>query len=182
MGKLIRQSGAALALAVALTACGGNASNSNSTPTPSPSPTPYVASESHFSAVFPATPQKQSQPVNQSGVSMTVTLYIAQTNDEQVAVAYSTVAVAPTGGAIQAGLDGGIEGSAKNVNGTIVTRSNTTFLGQPAEDAVIQAQGSVVHERIVFFGKDLYILEGITSGMDVKHPAYDRMVATFKTI
>ena len=73
-------------------------------------------------------------------------------------------------------------GSATNVNGTVVSKSNTQFLGQPAEDAVIQAQGTVIRERIFFNGAKLYVLEGITSSMDAKHPAYDRLLATFKTI
>jgi hypothetical protein len=47
---------------------------------------------------------------------------------------------------------------------------------------VIQAQGSVIRERIFFNGSKLYVLEGITSSMDAKHPAYDKMLATFKTI
>ena len=63
-----------------------------------------------------------------------------------------------------------------------MSKSSTQFLGQPAEDAVIQAQGSVVRERIFFNGPKLYVLEGITSSMDAKHPAYDKMLATFKTL
>jgi len=43
-------------------------------------------------------------------------------------------------------------------------------------------QGAVVHERIVFFGSKLYIFEGITRTTDAKHPAYDTMLATFKTL
>jgi hypothetical protein len=75
-----------------------------------------------------------------------------------------------------------VAGSAKNVNGTVVTKSNAQFLGQPAEDAVIQAQGTVIRERIFFSGSKLYVLEGITSSLDAKHPAYDTLLATFKTI
>ncbi len=111
-----------------------------------------------------------------------MTLYIATTNDEQVAIAYEKLPAAPQGSAVQQGLDGGVDGSAKNTNGTIVSRSNTTFLGQPAEDAVIQAQGTVVHERVVFIGDKLYVLEGITGSVSAKHPAYDKMLATFKTV
>jgi hypothetical protein len=169
-----------MAAAIALTACGGT--SSGSAPTPTPAPTPYVAAESGFSAVFPATPAKSQQPVNQQGINATLTLYQATTNTEEVAVAYQPLPVAPQGDAIQAGLDGGVAGSAKNVNGTVVSKSNVQFVGQPAEDAVIQAQGSVIHERIVFAGAKLYVLEGITNSMDAKHPAYDTLLATFKLI
>ena len=169
------------ALLPALAGCGGGGSSS-STPTPSPTPSPYVATDAGFSAVFPTTPQKQTQNVNQNGVSLLTTLYLATTNDEQIVVAYTQLPVAPQGGAVQAGLDGGVNGSAQNVNGKIESRNNTTFLGQPAEDAVITAQGQVVHERIVFFGRKLFVLEGVTNSLNAKHPWYDRLLATFKTL
>jgi hypothetical protein len=177
---VIRAWGAAALLAIGLTACGGASSNSATTPTPTA--TPYLATDAGFSAVFPATPARSTQNINQTGVATTLTLYLATTNTEQVAVGYEQLPVAPSGAAIQAGLDGGVAGSAKNTNGTVVSKSQTQFLGQPAEDAVIQAQGAVVHERIVFIGTKLYVLEGITSSVDAKHPAYDKLLATFKTI
>jgi hypothetical protein len=178
---LIRLSGVMLAAAIGLTACGGAASTS-STPTPTPAPTPYVATDSGFSAVFPAKPARSTQNINQTGLATSMTLYQATTNTEQVAVGYEPLPIAPSGAAIQTGLDGGVAGSAKNTNGTVVSKSQTQFLGQPAEDAVIQAQGVVVHERIVFIGAKLYVLEGITGSLDTKHPAYDELLATFKTI
>ena len=167
-------------LAGVLAACGGQSGSSATTPTPSASP--YVATESGFSAVFPATPAKQTQKVNQPGINADLTLYTATTNDEQVIVGYEPLPLAPQQSEIQSRLDAGVAGSASNTNGTVLSKSNTTFLGQPAEDAVIQAQGAVVHERIVFFGAKLYIFEGITRSTDAKHPAYDTVLATFKTL
>jgi hypothetical protein len=180
VGISIRLAGGAIAAAIGLTACGGPSSTSAATPTPAP--TPYVAADSGFSAVFPATPARSTQNINQPGINTTLTLYLATTNTEQVAVGYEPLPVAPQGAEMQASLDGGVAGSAKNVNGQVVSKSNTQFLGQPAEDAVIQAQGSVVRERIFYVGTKLYVLEGITNNMDAKHPAYDRLLATFKTI
>jgi hypothetical protein len=166
--------------AVGLTACGGASSSAGSTPIPTPSP--YVATDAGFSAVFPATPQRQMQPIVQAGVNATMTLYIAATNNEQVAVAFEQLPLAPQGAAIQGGLDAGVAGSATNVNGQLISKAPAQFLGQPAEDAVIQAKGAVVHERLVFIGTKLYVLEGITSSLDAKHPAYDKLLATFKTL
>ena len=74
-----------MAVALGLTACGNAASNSA---TPTPSPSPYVATDSGFSAVFPATPARSTQNINQTGVATTMTLYLATTNTEQVAVGY----------------------------------------------------------------------------------------------
>jgi hypothetical protein len=175
----IRVLAASASMAAMLTACGGSSTGSATTPTPA---APYVATESGFSAVFPATPAKQTQNINQAGLSLVATLYTATTNDEQVIVAYQPLPVAPTSSEVQARLDAGVDGSSSNVGGTILSRSNTTFLGQPAEDAVIQAQGTVVHERIVFFGSKLYLFEGLTQTTAAKHPAYDKLLATFKTI
>jgi hypothetical protein len=180
-GVLTRLSGAVVSVALGLTACGSASSNSPS-PRPSPTPTPYVATDAGFSAVFPATPARQTQNINQPGLNTTMTLYIATTNSEQVAVASEQLPVAPQGSAIQAGLDGGIAGSATNVKGTVLSKTQTQFLGQPAEDAVIQAPGAVVHERLVFIGSNLFVLEGITNSLDAKHPAYDILLATFKTL
>jgi len=75
-----------------------------------------------------------------------------------------------------------VAGSAKSVNGTVVSKSNTPFRGQPAEDAVIQAPGTVIREHIFFNGSKLYVLEGITGSLDARHPDYDKLLATFKTI
>ena len=174
-------SGLAVATAIGLAACGGSAS-STPTPTPSPSATPFVAVDAGFSAVFPATPQRQTQDINQAGLNLTVTLYTATTNDEQVVVGYQPLPLAPQGDAIQTGLDGAIAGSAQNVNGQVLSKANVQFVGQAAEDAVVQAQGAVIHERVVFIGAKLYIFEGITRTVDAKHPAYDKLLATFKTI
>ena len=180
MGISIRVVAASASMAAVLAGCGG--SSSSSATTPSPTASPYVATESGFSAVFPATPAKQTQKITQAGLNLDLTLYTATTNDEQAIVAYQPLPVAPTSTEVQARLDAGVDGSASNVSGTILSRSNTTFLGQPAEDAVIQAQGTVVHERIVFFGSKLYLFEGLTQTTDAKHPAYDKLLATFKTI
>ena len=175
-----RAAGAAGMLAVFLAACGGQAAT-GSTATPAPTPSPFKATDCGFSAVFPATPQRQSQNISQTGVALTMTLYTATTNNEQLVVACENLPSAPQGAAVQAGLDGGINGSASQTGGTIVSRGNTTFVGQPAEDAVIQAQGGVSHERVVFVGSKLFVLESVTRTLDAKHPAYDRLLATFKT-
>jgi hypothetical protein len=170
-----------MAAAIGLAACGSTSSNSAATPTPAP--TPYVATDSGFSAVFPATPARSTHDINQTGIALTLTLYLATTNAEQVGVAYEPLPVAVSGTAIQAGLDGAVAGSATNVGGTVISKAQTQFLGQPAEDAVIQGPGgAVVHERIVFIGAKLYVLEGIAGSLDAKHPGYDKLLATFKTL
>src|SRR4030088_2369246 len=80
-------------LVIMLAACGGR--SPSPPPTPPPSATPYVATESGFSAVFPATPAKQTQKLNQPGINADLTLYVATTNDEQVIVGYQPLPLAP---------------------------------------------------------------------------------------
>jgi len=171
----------AIAVAILLAGC-GNTTTGGPSKTPALSPTPFVATDSHFSAVFPATPTRQTQNINQPGLNTTMTLYLATTNDEQVAVAFEQLPAAPQGAAVQTGLEAGVAGSATNTKGQVLSKSPTQFVGQPAEDAVIQTPGAVIHERLVFIGSKLYVLEGITRTTESKHPAYDTMLATFKTI
>ncbi len=159
---------ASVSLAVALTACGSQSASSTTTPTPAA--TPFVATDSGFSAVFPGTPARQTQKINQPGINTDLILYTATTNDEQVIVGSEQLPLSPTGAELQSRLDAGVDGSASNVKGKILSRGNTTFLGKPAEDAVIEAEGAVVHERLAFFGSKLYIFEGITRTADAKAP------------
>jgi hypothetical protein len=173
--------GGMVALSVAgLAACGASSSSSKRT-----APTTrraFVAADAGFSAEFPGTPKRQEQPVEQAGVSLKVLFYQSATNDEVVAVGSSTTPVALTGDGLTAALDKAIDGSAANVHGTVSSRSKTTFLGVPAEDGIISAQGNVVRERVFVVGQRLYIAEGITSGVDKPHVAYDRLLASFKAL
>src|SRR5437764_4630161 len=111
----------------------------------------FVAQDAGFSAVFPATPRRQEQPVTTAGLNLTAIVYLAITRDEAVAAAGATMPITPSGAALQAGLDGGINGTAQNTHGTVVSRTMTTYLGVPAEDGVINTQSSgVIHERVLF--------------------------------
>ena len=172
--------GAVLLAVSGAAACGGGSSSSKSaTSTTRPA---FIAADAGFSAEFPGAPKRQEQPVEQAGVSLKVIFYQSTTNDEVVAVGSSTTPIALTGDGLTTALDKAIDGSATNVHGTVSSRSKTTFLGVPAEDGVITAQGNVVHERVFVVGQRLYIAEGITSSASKPHPAYDRLLATFKAL
>jgi hypothetical protein len=143
---------------------------------------PFVAQDAQFSAVFPVQPNRQEQTVQQSGASIKVTLYIATTNDEVVGVGFAQTPLAPAPDIQRKGLDDAITGSANNVHGTVSSRTPTTYLGQQALDAVITFSGGVVHERVAFFGRNLYLFEGITPNAGAAHPHYDRLLETFHTL
>ena len=91
--------------------------------------------------------------------------------------------ITPSGAALQAGLDGGINGTAQNTHGTVVSRTMTTYLGVPAEDGVINTQSSgVIHERVLFQDRRIFVLFVITESADTPHPGYDRLLGTFKPL
>ncbi len=159
-----------------LAACGGSSKGPSAVPR-TVAVAPFVAPDAGFSAVFPTPPKRQTLPVVQAGVSLNVLLYEATTNHEQVAVAYTSLPGVPA----QSGLDDAINAAAANVKGTVTTRADTTYLGHPAEDAVITAPGAVVHVRVVYVGDKRYLLEGVTSAANTPHPQYDALLATFRT-
>ena len=87
-----------------------------------------------------------------------------------------------SGRAAQAGLDGAIDNVVKLYGGTVVSRSMTTYLDQPAEDANVSASVGGIHARVVFVGRRFYVLYGITATANDPHPGYDRLIATFQTV
>jgi len=172
-------------------------------------PPAFTPADAHFSAVFPAPPQRQQQPFVAAGVALTQIFYLAAAGDEQVGVGYagfpSTLTTATTSPTTRttAGsrttattkvtsaptampdtqriLDAGVNGGAQRVNGTVVARSYTTYLGGRAEDGVVTAAGMVLRVRAYFEANALYMLVGIAPALNAPHPDYDRLLATFQT-
>jgi hypothetical protein len=172
-------------------------------------PPAFTPADAHFSAVFPVQPQRQQQPFVAAGVTLTQIFYLAAAGDEQVGVGFAefpstltTSTTSPTtrttAGSrttastrvtpaqtvmpdIQRILDAGVNGGAQRVNGTVVARSNTTYLGGRAEDGVVTAAGMVLRVRAFFEANALYTLVGSASALNAPHPDYDRLLATFQT-
>jgi hypothetical protein len=72
---------------------------------------------------------------------------------------------------------GAVEGSAANVKGTIQSKTDTTFVGQPAKDIVVTTYEATVNERIFLVDNRLYTLIGVArSG---RSASYDRLLETF---
>ena len=151
--------------------------------TAAPTKGAFVAQDAGFSAVFPTTPQRQQQQIDTAGVTLQATLYIATTSDEVVGAASAPTPFNPSGSSLQAGLDGAINGTAQNTKGTVVSRSMTTYLGVPAEDGVVSTPSSgVIHERVLFRDRKIFVLLVITEKANTAHPHYDRLLATFKPL
>jgi hypothetical protein len=163
----------------ALAACGGGSKSVSAIGSTTTTRAPYVATADGFKAVFPATPKKETHGKEQEGFSIKVTLYSATTNDEEVAVGVNTLPVEPDPAEISGMLDNSVDASAKNIDGTVTTRTHTTAVGVPAEDATISGKGVFLRERVFAVGRKLYIIEGATHSESASHADYDTLIATF---
>ena len=161
--------------------------NSRTTPPPTTTtttkpPPPYVARDAGFSAVFPGTPTRNSTPIAAAGLNLQAILYTSVTANEELSVAYIAFPAAPAASTTQSALDNSVDQGALSANGTVTSRSRITYLGSPAEDAIINSPGHVIHVRVVIIGRKFFVLQGITYAADAPHPQYDELLATFHTI
>src|SRR5437899_10750006 len=80
--------------------------------------TTFTPSDGRFTAEFPTTPERRDQSIERPGLSLKVTIFLAGTNNEEVAVGYANLPIALSADALQRALDGGVDGSAADVHGT----------------------------------------------------------------
>jgi len=112
-----------------------------------------TASDAHFTATFPARPQRVARAVGNA----TVIVYTTILPDHAVGVNY--IAVPPSA---SFNLDGAINGAAESLQGAkIVSRNSLTYLGQPAEDATISSSAGLAQVRVVRFGSSAYVLQAL---------------------
>jgi hypothetical protein len=143
--------------------------------------TPFVATDAGFRAVFPAPPTRHAGPLENDVILQSI-FYAAATAGEDVSVTYSLHPTAPPAGTMAAVLDDGVQEAAAAISGVVTTMTPITYLGSPAEDAVITTSDQVDHLRIVVIGAKFYVLQGFTAVTDTAHPGYDELVASFHTI
>jgi hypothetical protein len=111
-----------------------------------------TAHDAHFGATFPSNPRRARQTVG----TMTVVAYIAQLSGHGVGVTYL-----PLPASASFSLYRGVSGVAASLPGAkVVSRRTLTYLGRPAEDAVISSSAGFAQIRIVRFGSSAYVLEG----------------------
>ncbi|MHB1534053.1 MAG: hypothetical protein ACYC1D_05475 [Acidimicrobiales bacterium] len=161
---------AALVLGAALGACGAK-------------PTTVTEADAHFRATFPANPTRQAKTDGTARAQVTVISYSATAGGETDVVGFSTLpATAPSGPQPTRALDNAITGAASGVGGSVSGRRLLTYRGRPAEQAVIHSRHATLHERVVAFGSDLYVIEGITKSPTAPVPGYQRLLATFQRV
>ena len=135
----------------------------------------FVADDAGFSADFPNAPQRSDLKLG----PVSAVAYLATAGGETVGVA-SAVAAAPAGPALPPALDEDVDAAAANLHGTVPSRAMTGYLGQTAEDAVINVSGAIVRVRAFYSGSRVYMLLGFAATEAAAHPNYDRLLATFQ--
>jgi hypothetical protein len=130
-----------------------------------------TASDAHFAAAFPGKPQRSAQKA--AGTS--VITYVAALSDHAVAI---TNIALPASGPFS--LDDAINGAATSLpGGKVISHRTLTYLGQPAEEAVISVSGGSGRVRVVRFGSSAYILVGFGSTVASFAHDYKILLDTF---
>ena len=133
-----------------------------------------VASDAHFTATFPARPQRAARAVG----TATVIAYNTSLSDHGVGVTY--VALPPS---VPFSLNGGINGAAQSLPGAkIVSRNSLTYLGQPAEDATISSSAGLAQIRVVRFGSSAYILQAFGRSASSYADDYNILLDSFRPL
>ena len=133
-----------------------------------------TASDAHFTATFPAQPQRDERAVE----TATVIAYTATLPDHAVGV--ESIAL-PAGDSFS--LDGGINGAAASLPGAkIVSRNSLSYLGQPAEDAIISSSAGLYQIRVVRFGSSAYVLQAAGPSASSYAHDYNVLLDTFRPL
>ena len=174
--QAVRRALAGLCVVASLTAVACS-SGSGSTTTAATSPVRQEIPEGQFSAEFPSAPVREEERVSASGLDLVIVTYGVETGKESIVVGYTDY---PKNVVLSKVLDGAADGSASQVNGTLQSKTPTTFMGHPAMDVVVKVDGGMVYERLVLRGNRLFTLIG--AGGSGRPPAYDRLIETFYLI
>lgn len=170
--------GGVVLLMALLAACGG----SSVAKTSAARPTVFKATDAGFTAEFPSTPQRKESTQD---LTTQVTYEALSAGDAEDVIVQYLANPGPLGGDVQTLLDKQMDGSASSVSGTVVSRANLTFAGQPAEDGVIKSSsGHAIRMRAFFVPsgnvEQYFVFSGGAATIEAPHPAYDRLLATFK--
>jgi hypothetical protein len=159
-----------------LAACGGSATSS------ADKPTVFKAADAGFTAEFPSKPQRTATTKD---VTTEVRYEALSAGAAEDVIVQYLASPGPLSGDPQKLLDQQMDGSASAVSGTVVSRANLTFLGHQAEDGVIRSpSGHAIRMRAFFVPsgdvQQYFVFSGGAATLGAPHPAYDRLLATFK--
>jgi hypothetical protein len=118
----------------------------------SASPYELTATDAHFTATFPARPERTTRQLD----AVTVIVYVAGSATGGVSVTYVHLPASA-----RFSLNGAVRGAAASIpGGQVISHSSLTYRGQPAEDATISAQRGVAQILVVRFGPSAYVVDG----------------------
>ena len=111
-----------------------------------------TASDAHFTATFPAKPQRTTKRLG----TITVIAYLAQFRSHAVGVTYLALPASAS-----YSLNRGINGIAATLPaGKVISRRTLTYRGRHAEGAAISSSAGFMQVRVLRLGTSAYILEG----------------------
>ena len=133
-----------------------------------------TASDAHFTATFPARPHRGARTVG----TATVIAYTTTLPDHAVGVTYIAL---PASASFS--LNGGINGLAASLPGAkIVSRNSLSYLGQPAEEAIISSSAGLYQIRVVRFGSSAYVLQAAGPSASSYAHDYNVLLDTFRPL
>jgi hypothetical protein len=133
-----------------------------------------TATDAHFTATFPARPDRAANAVG----TTTIIAYTAALPDHGVGVTYVAL---PASASFS--FDGAVNGAASSLPGAkVISRNSLTYLGQPAEDAAIKFSDGFSRIRVVRFGSSGYVLEGVGPSASSFEHDYNVLLDTFRPL
>ena len=133
-----------------------------------------TATDAHFTATFPARPDRAANAVG----TTTVITYTAALSDHAVGVTYVAL---PASASFS--FDGAVSGFASSQPGAkVISRNSLTYLGQPAEDAAVKFSDGFSRIRVVRFGSSAYVLEGVGHSASTFEHDYNVLLDTFRPL
>src|SRR5215471_16382169 len=131
-----------------------------------------AASDAHFTATFPARPQRAARAAG----AATVIAYTTALRSHAVGVTY--VALPPSA---SFSLNAAVNGAAQSLPGAkIVSQNSLNYLGQPAEDATISSSAGLAQVRVVKFGSSAYVLQAFGSSASSYAHDYNILLGSFR--
>jgi hypothetical protein len=130
-----------------------------------------TVSDARFTATFPARPQRAARTVGTSPVIA----YVTTLSSDAVGVTYIRL---PASASFN--LDDAVNGEVSSLPGAaVVSRNSLTYLGEPAEDAIITFSAGFAEVRIVRFGSSAYVLQGFGSSASSFAHDYNVLIDSF---
>jgi hypothetical protein len=123
----------------------------------------YRSDDGKFTVLLPADPDVQTQLADTAAGAVQITMALAELDDHAAGVSFNEI---PQGAAAdpEVLLEGGREGAAENLNGTVVSDKPITLGAYPGTEFVVEAPDDIIYTARVYVANDrLYQVLFITT-------------------